>query len=108
MGSAPTQVAEPPLAEAPTYTLVARFDGDPSCVRGWQLVEADPVWRVPYIPQLGWAYVDATEAELRAAYTHPDGRVVLDELEAAQQRMERLTRVRCRFAPLSRGDAPAD
>ena len=97
---------EPPAAEAPTYTLVAQFEGSASCVRGWTLVSAETVWRVPYIPQVGWAFTDATQAQLEAAYTRPGGRVAQAALTAAQGRMEELTRVRCRFAPLSSGDAP--
>ena len=103
----PTAI-EPPAAEAPTYTLVAQFEGPESCVRGWTLVSAETVWRVPYIPQVGWAFTDATQAQLEAAYTRPGGRVARAALTSAQGRMEELTRVRCRFAPLSSGDAPAD
>ena len=95
-------------AEAPVYTLVAQFEGPASCVRGWTLVSSETVWRVPYIPQVGWAFTDATQAQLEAAYTRPGGRVAQAALTAAQGRMEELTRVRCRFSPLSRGNAPAE
>ena len=102
--------AEPalPADEAPTFTLSAHFEGPSSCISGWTLVSAETVWRVPYIPNRGWAAVDATEGELRAAYTRPNGVVDEPALTAAQGRFTELTRVTCRFAPLSRGDAPAD
>ena len=99
---------EPPDFEAPTFTLVASFEGQVSCLSGWTLVSAEPVWRVPYIPNRGWAAVDATEGELRAAYTRPTGTVDEPRLAAAQGRYRELTRVTCRFSPLSRGAVPAE
>ena len=98
-----------PLAEAPEFTVVAHFEGAASCLPGWRLVDAEPVWRVPYIPGRPWASVDATEAELRAAYTRPDGTVAQDRLTAAQGRYVELVRVTCRYAPLApRGSRRAD
>lgn len=90
-----------PMADPPTYTLSALFDGEPSCVRGWTLVSAEPVYRLPYIPQLPWAYVDATEGELRAAYTRPSGIVAEAALSDVMGRLEPLARVTCRFDPLA-------
>ena len=99
---------ETPAIEAPTFTLAASFEGPVSCLSGWTLVSAEPVWRVPYIPNRGWAAVDATEGELRAAYTRPTGTVDEPRLAAAQGRYRELTRVTCRYAPLSRGAVPAE
>ena len=93
-------LAEPPLVEAPVVTITAEFSGAASCLPGWTLVDAETVWRLPYIPGTSWAFTDATEAELRAAYTRLDGTVDESRLEAAQGRLRELVRVTCRFAPL--------
>lgn len=106
--TAPPEIPDPPVAEAPTITLTAQIvDGQPTrCLPGWTLVSAEPVWMLEYFPGRGWATTFATEDELRAAYTASTGRVNEAALAAAQGRLLELARMTCRYTPLLTAATP--
>ena len=79
------------------------------CATGWARVSLDDGWVIPYPHPRGFRmpnWID--DAGIVAAFTRPDGRVAVVEMEATKAAMRPAQRIICRWAPLSVNASPAD
>ena len=96
----------PPVAVDP---IVVKLVDVNECATGWARVSLDDGWVIPYPHPKGfWMPNWIDDAGIVAAFTRPDGRVAVDEMEATKAALRPAHRIICRWAPLLAKASAAD